>query len=43
MLQINAINIPLSQLHNGMMKNDQGINGTIKFTEAKLLLSGEFG
>ena len=43
MLQTNAINIPLPQLHNGMMKNGQGINGLIKFTEAKLLSTGAFG
>ena len=35
MLQTNPINIPLPQLHNGLMKNDQGINGPIKSTEAR--------
>ena len=43
MLQTNAINIPLPQLDNGVMKNDQGIHGLIKFTEVKLLSTGAFG
>ena len=43
MLQTNAINTPLPQLHNGMMKNDEAINGPIKFTEDKLLSTGAFG
>ena len=43
MLQTNAINIPLPQLHNEMMKNDQAINGPIKFTEDKLLSTRAFG
>ena len=43
MLQTNVINIPLPQLHNGIMKSDQGMNGPIKFTEAKLLSTGVFG
>ena len=43
MLQSNAINIPLPQLHNGMMKNDEGINGPFKFDEGKLLSTGAFG
>ena len=42
MLQTNTINKPLPQLHYGMMKNDQGINGPIRFTEAKLLYTGAF-
>ena len=43
MLQTNDINISLPQLHNGKMKNDQGVNVPIRFTEAKLLSTGAFG
>ena len=43
MLQTNDINMSLPLLHNGMMKNDQGINGPIRFNEAKLLSTGAFG
>ena len=32
MLQTNVINITLAQLYNGMIKNDQVMNGPNEFT-----------